>query len=198
MTRKAVAYVVGDQKLFSIRVLGNRTLDIVISNRDEPASEQVIRVLCEPNERFDAPKIAGLGFVGDHHMLAAIHFRLMVWNTNTGQLEFSTPEHNPDRLASSYRAMELHRDECVAVTEDGRLDHWKWTGQELIKVRPSLELKTTEAERLAWHPQGDCVIVGTQSGSIQAIDLKAGRTVFVDRSIHNSEICGAIWCNANV
>ncbi len=130
-------------------------------------------------------------------MLAAIHFRLMVWNTNTGQLEFSTPEHNPDRLASSYRAMELHRDECVAVTEDGRLDHWKWTGQELIKVRPSLVLKTTEAERLACIRRVTASSSATQSGSIQALDLKAGRTVFVDRSIHNSEICGAIWCNAN-
>ena len=196
VTRNAIAYDSINPKLVSIQVREDRTLEILISKRDEPTSEQVFSVRCEPEERFDAPKLAGLGWIDDEHLVAAIDFRLMVWNTNSQQLDVAMPQHNPDRKLPSYRAIAIRRDQCVTITEDGRLDHWRWTGKQLAKVQPSIELHTSEAERLAWHPGGNYVIVGTQSGSIQSIDLKLRQLVSVDEANHNGEICGAAWCDA--
>ncbi len=120
----------------------------------------------------------------------------MVWNTNSGQLVLSTPQHNPDRLLPSYRAIAFVRNRCVTLTEEGSLDLWEWNGDTLTKRQPTIELKTSKAERLAWHPNGDCAIVGTQSGSIQFIDLKSGHSVSTNRDVHFGEISGAAWCNA--
>ncbi len=194
--RNAIAYDSIKQQLASIRVLEDRTLDIVISDKAGARSEKVLRVSCEPEERFDAPKLVGLGWIDDDHLVAAIDFRLMVWNTKSGRLETAMPQHNPNRLLPSYRAIAFQRDHCVTITEEGTLDHWRWTGKKLVKCQPSIELRTSGAVRLAWHPSGDYVIVGTQSGAIRSIDLRHRQSIFTDVAVHSGEICGAAWCDA--
>lgn len=196
LTRNGIAYDATNQNLVSTRVVADRTLEIVISSRTGATSDKIFRVPCEPTERFDAPKLAGLGWIDDDHLVAAIDFRLMVWNTNSGQLETAMPQHNPNRLLPSYSAIAVQQDRCITITLDGTLDHWRWTGKELVKSQPSIELMFSGAERLAWHPSGDFVIVGTQSGAIHSIDLRRGRSVFADEAVHSGEICGAAWCDA--
>ncbi len=152
LTHGALAYNASESKLASIRGRG-KSNDILIWSMSETAPSIIIPVNDEPNERFAPSKVAGLGWLDQNHLVAAIDFRLMVWNTNSGQAAITTPQHNLNHDLPSYSDIAIDRDQCLTLLEQGTLDHWRWMKGELKKSRPSIELQISQPAQLAWHPK---------------------------------------------